>query len=340
MHESMTVTELSAQIILMLDGAMGTMIQSMPLRDEDFMTDGHTGLRGCNEVLNLSRPDLIGDIHLAYLRAGAHIVETNTFGANRFSLAEYGLDDHVHDINLAGDEIARFAVERFTEEHPGSPAYVAGVVGPSGKSASLSPSVDDPAFRDVVFSDFVDAFSEQIGALLDGNVDLLLIETVLILVGSGPGGGDANDGKPGQSVPDGLGDVQRTRAQNALGKDPGGFRRLLSPSPVLARIELLHRPQEMIPLSNGSLRAVHSGQRPSEARFPEWRCIYSQVPTPRIPVGSRVAAVVNIVGGCCVTHPITYGAREDCRAVAAGFGKPEKTACAERLDSMRQEQGS
>jgi 5-methyltetrahydrofolate--homocysteine methyltransferase len=348
MHESMTVTELSAQRILMLDGAMGTMIQSMPLRDEDFMTDGHTGLRGCNEVLNLSRPDLIGDIHLAYLRAGAHIVETNTFGANRFSLAEYGLDDHVHDLNLAGAEIARFAVERFTEEHPGSPAYVAGVVGPSGKSASLSPSVDDPAFRDVVFSDFVDAFSEQIGALLDGNVDLLLIETVFdtLVAKAALVAATQTMESRGRSVPLMVSATFSDKSGRTLsGQTLEAFVDSLSSFPLFSLgLNCSTGPQEMIPLVErlAACSPFRTSAHPN-AGFPDGDGIYSQSPGRLASLLEPVVArgLLNIVGGCCGTTPDHIAALAEIagRCRPRGSVKPENRLRLSGLDSMRQEQG-
>ena len=172
------LVKLAQQRVLILDGAMGTMIQKLPITAEDVTYEDLVPAIGCNEVLNLTRSDLICDIHLGYLRAGADIVETNTFGANALSLGEYGLASHVYDLNLAAAEIARTAVEIIEEEAPERFAFVAGVIGPTGKSATISASVDDPTYRDVTFDDFVSIYTEQIGALLDGKVDLLLIETV------------------------------------------------------------------------------------------------------------------------------------------------------------------
>ncbi|MFA6763522.1 MAG: methionine synthase [Sphaerochaetaceae bacterium] len=166
--------DLADKKILLLDGAMGTMIQSLPLTQEDF---GESDAK-CNEVLSLYRPDVIFDIHMAYLEAGADIIETNTFGANEFSLTHYGLQDQTYDLNLAAAEIARAAVEEYELHHPDTYCFVAGVIGPTGKTASFSPSVDDPTYRQYEFDDFVRIYRTQIDALLDGRVDLLLVETV------------------------------------------------------------------------------------------------------------------------------------------------------------------
>ncbi|MDD3366439.1 MAG: homocysteine S-methyltransferase family protein, partial [Sphaerochaetaceae bacterium] len=172
------LVRLAEQRVLVLDGAMGTMIQDIPLDDDDVTLADLKPNYGCNELLSLTRPDIIQSIHLDYIYAGADIIETNTFGANRFSLAEYGLEEYVYDVNLAAAEIAKSAVEIIEAEDEKRYVFIAGVVGPTGKAASFSSSVEDPAYREVTFHDFVAVYTEQIAALLDGGVDLLLIETV------------------------------------------------------------------------------------------------------------------------------------------------------------------
>ena len=127
------LVELADKKVLVLDGAMGTKLQKITLSDDDVTFGDNAPAHGCNELLNLTCSDEILDIHLSYLHAGADIIETNTFGANAFSLAEYGLSDHVYDINLAAVEIARAAVEMVESEEPARYAFVAGVVGPTGK---------------------------------------------------------------------------------------------------------------------------------------------------------------------------------------------------------------
>lgn len=172
--------------ILLLDGAMGTMIQKAKLQDEDFSlalfvetTDEERGVApGCNELLSINRPDIIFDIHKAYLDAGSDIIETNTFCANAFSLEEYGLEHSVYDLNLAACEIARQAVEAAEAEDESRYAFVAGVIGPTSRSLSFSPVVDDPAWRDANPDEFCKMYAQQVRALMDGRVDLLLIETV------------------------------------------------------------------------------------------------------------------------------------------------------------------
>lgn len=168
--------------ILVLDGAMGTMIQRRDLAEDDFRGDlfgGHpVKLAGDNDLLVLTRPDVIAGIHRSYLEAGADIIETDTFNAQAISQSEYGMSDHVRQINLAAARIARAEADRMSGLTPDRPRFVAGSIGPTGKTASLSPDVDDPAARDVDFDTLRDAYEEQIDALMEGGVDLLLVETV------------------------------------------------------------------------------------------------------------------------------------------------------------------
>src|SRR4051812_38852322 len=173
-----TLRELLDRRIVVLDGAMGTMVQTLGLADEAIWRGerfrNHThALKGCNDLLALTRPQAIEDIHFAFLRAGADIVETDTFTATSLALADYGLEGAVRDINLAAAQCARRAAER-AEKADGKPRWVAGSIGPTTKSASLSPDVNDPGARSVTFAELVASFGEQARALIEGGVDLLL----------------------------------------------------------------------------------------------------------------------------------------------------------------------
>lgn len=167
--------------ILLLDGAMGTMIQARGLEEADFHQGALAGfqglLKGDNDVLNLSRPDIISDIHRRYLDAGADIIETNTFNANRISQAEYHMESLVRDMNLQGARLARQAADEMGLKSPDRPRFVAGSVGPTSKSLSISSDVMDPAARSITFEILEQAFTEQMTALVEGGVDALLIET-------------------------------------------------------------------------------------------------------------------------------------------------------------------
>jgi len=174
--------ELFSRRIAILDGAMGTMIQRHPLTEEDFKGDRFKGhdrdLKGNNDLLSITRPDVIKGIHRAYFDAGSDIVETNTFSSTTISQADYALEDAVREINLAGAKVAREAAEECMAANPGRCLFVAGSVGPTNRTASMSPDVNNPGYRAVTFDSLVISYSEQIEALLDGGVDLLLLETV------------------------------------------------------------------------------------------------------------------------------------------------------------------
>jgi len=176
--------ELLAERILLLDGAMGTMVQALRLDERDIrgerFADHHKELKNFVDLLCLTRPDAVTDIHRAYLDAGSDIVETNTFGASHVGVADFELPTNiVREINLSAARCARQAVDEFTLRTPRKPRFVAGSIGPTGRTASISTSVDDPAFRNVTFDELVASYYEQIAALLEGGVDILLPETVI-----------------------------------------------------------------------------------------------------------------------------------------------------------------
>ena len=181
-HVKPDIRRLAAERILLLDGAMGTMIQQEGLEEADFrgemFRDHPFALKGDSDLLCLTRPDVIARIHRAYLDAGADIIETNTFNANAFSQADYGLSDAAYDINLAGARLARAVADEYTAKTPHKPRYVAGAMGPTNRSASLSPDVNDPGARNAAFDELKEAYAEQARGLLDGGVDLLLVETI------------------------------------------------------------------------------------------------------------------------------------------------------------------
>mgnify|MGYP002855357641 CR=1 FL=1 len=176
----MELKELIRERILILDGAMGTMIQSYGLTEADFrgsrFNDFKGQMKGNNDVLNLTRPDIVSDIHRRYLKAGADIIETNTFSSQRISEADYSLEDSAREMALEGARLARQAADEFSTEE--KPRFVAGSIGPTNKTCSMSPDVSDPAARDLTYDELFDAYKEQVYALVEGGVDALLIETI------------------------------------------------------------------------------------------------------------------------------------------------------------------
>jgi 5-methyltetrahydrofolate--homocysteine methyltransferase len=170
-----------AKEILFLDGAMGTMIQLYKLSEQDFkrgFVNHPVDLKGNSDVLNISRPDIIKEIHLQYLRAGAHIIETNTFNGTSVVQREYKLEHKVRDINLAAAQVARQAIDDYKKENPDRKCYVAGAFGPLNRTGSLSPDVNNPSYRAITYDEMVEAYYEQAKALVDGGVDILLPETI------------------------------------------------------------------------------------------------------------------------------------------------------------------
>ncbi len=176
------LVSLLQQRLLILDGAMGTMIQRHQLQESDYrgtrFADHPQDLKGNNDLLLLTRPDVIGGIHAEYLEAGADIIETCTFNATSLSQADYRLESIVYELNFAGARLAREACDAFTARTPGKPRFVAGVLGPTSRTASISPDVNDPGYRNVSFDQLVEAYTEAIQGLTDGGADILLVETI------------------------------------------------------------------------------------------------------------------------------------------------------------------
>jgi len=177
----MNITELLKERIMVLDGAMGTMIQRQNLTEEDFrgqrFSSHSKNLKGCNDILTLTKPEVLKNIHGAYLSAGSDIIATNTFNAQSVSLSDYGLEKYAYELNLEAAKLARTVAGEFIDRDPKWYRFVAGSVGPTNRSASMSPDVNNPAFRAITFDDLVNAYTEQVDGLMDGQVDLLILET-------------------------------------------------------------------------------------------------------------------------------------------------------------------
>ncbi len=178
----MQIQEILKNRILVLDGAMGTMIQRQKLEEEDFrkgwFENHHKPLKGNNDLLSLTRPEIIEDIHRQYFEAGADIAETNTFSGTTIAQADYDLEHAVYDINFHSAKIAKKVANEFTAKNPEKPRFVAGSIGPTNRTASISPDVNDPGFRAISYQELVTAYKQQVNALIDGGVDILLVETV------------------------------------------------------------------------------------------------------------------------------------------------------------------
>lgn len=170
--------------ILIIDGAMGTMIQKHSLNESDYRGERfahwHKDLKGNNDLLSITQPHIIKNIHLQYLQAGAHIIETNTFSAQKISMADYDMQDICYEMNVAAAVCAKKAVEEYLShsENKDKPCFIAGAIGPTNRTLSLSPDVNNPGYRAVTFDEVMDAYYEQIDGLVNGGIDVLLIETI------------------------------------------------------------------------------------------------------------------------------------------------------------------
>ncbi|MEP7256257.1 MAG: homocysteine S-methyltransferase family protein [Ferruginibacter sp.] len=177
-----TLQDCLKERILIIDGAMGTMIQRYKLEEKDYrgerFKDWHTDVKGNNDLLSITQPQIIEEIHKQYLKAGADIIETNTFSSTSIAQADYDMQSLAYELNVASAKCARNAADEYTSKDPTKPRFVAGAIGPLNKTLSLSPDVNNPGFRAVTFDTVAAAYTEQIKGLLDGGVDILLIETI------------------------------------------------------------------------------------------------------------------------------------------------------------------
>lgn len=182
-ESEMNIHQLLKERILVIDGAMGTMIQRHKLEEKDFrgerFKDHPYPLKGNNDLLSLTRPDIIKDIHRQYFEAGADIIETNTFSGTSIAQADYHLEHIVYELNFQSAKIAREVADEFTRKDPSRPRFVAGSMGPTNKTASLSPDVNNPGYRAISFDELAAAFKEQAKGLIDGGSDVLLLETII-----------------------------------------------------------------------------------------------------------------------------------------------------------------
>ena len=176
------IKEILQQRILILDGAMGTMLQRYKFTEEDFRGERFKNwehpLQGNNDLLSLTQPEAIAEVHRKYFAAGADIVETNTFSGTTIAMADYYMEDLVYELNYESARIAKIVADEFTAKEPHKPRFVAGSIGPTNKTASMSPDVNDPGFRAVSFDELRIAYKQQVEALLDGGADILLVETI------------------------------------------------------------------------------------------------------------------------------------------------------------------
>lgn len=315
-----------ARRIMILDGAMGTMIQRFRLGEAQYRGEGAQGLpeslrerlqalpgevKGNNELLSLSRPDVIRGIHEGYLAAGADIIETNTFGATSVAQEDYGMAEWVREMNLASARLARQACDRYAT--PDKPRFAAGALGPTPKTASISPDVNDPGARNITFDALAQAYGEQVEALVEGGVDLLLVETIFDTLNAKAAlfAIEAYFERSGQRLPVIIsGTVTDASGRILSGQTVGAFwasvrhARPLAVGLNCALGAALMKPyiQELARLAQGTFISCYPNaglpNPMSETGFDE-----TPADTSRLLHEFAAEGLVNIVGGCCGTTP-------------------------------------
>ena len=312
--------------ILILDGAMGTMIQRYRLdeagyRGDRFRDHGHD-LKGNNDLLVLSRPEIISEIHNAYFEAGADIAETNTFNAQAISQADYGLEDITYEMNVAAAKIARGAADAWTAKTPNKPRFVAGAVGPTNRTASISPDVNNPGFRNVSFDALVEAYATQTRGLIDGGADTILIETVFDTLNAKAAGYAVESvfDEVGVHLPIMIsGTITDLSGRNLSGQTPEAFwysMQHLKPFSIglncsFGAEQLRPSVDEMARVADTLVSVYPNAGLPNEMGE------YDESPEFMAGLLEEWArdGLINIVGGCCGTTP------DHIRAIAAAVSK-------------------
>ncbi len=310
----MNFNEILQSRILILDGAMGTMIQRYGLTEADFrgerFTDFPVLLKGNNDLLSITKPNVIEEIHRAYLEAGADIVETNTFNANAISMQDYRMKDLVREMNLASARLARKCADEFSKKTPNKPRFVAGSIGPTNKTASMSPNVENPMYRSVTFDEMKAAYKEQMEALIEGGVDMLFIETVFDTLNAKAAIFAAKEiaEETGKNTPLAISVSLSDKAGRTLsGQTLGAFiTSVAHAEPLALGLNCSFGPEEMLPyLKEVARTSPFFVVAFPNAGLPNLLGEYDETP-------ERMAAaiktfidegLVNIIGGCCGTTP-------------------------------------
>ena len=312
--------------ILILDGAMGTMIQRYKLDESGYtgerFKDHPRDLKGNNDLLVLTQPEIISEIHNAYLEAGADIVETNTFNAQAVSQSDYGLENYAYEMNLAAARLAREAAEAWTKKTPEKPRFVAGAIGPTNRTASISPDVNNPGFRNVSFDELVEAYATQTRGLIEGGADAILIETVFDTLNAKAAGFAV------QQVLDELGvrlpvmisgTITDLSGRNLSGQTPEAFWYSMQHlEPFSIGLNCSFGAEQLRPSVDemAHVAATYVSVYPN-AGLPNEMGEYDETPQHMAGLLEEWArdGLINIVGGCCGTTP------DHIRAIAAAVSK-------------------
>jgi 5-methyltetrahydrofolate--homocysteine methyltransferase len=314
------IKEILKERILVLDGAMGTMIQSYSLTEDDFrgeiLAAHDMPVKGNNDLLSITRPDIIEEIHDSFLEAGADIIETNTFSSNSISQADYKCEHLVFNLNKRSAQIAKKSAEKYSKINPDKPRFVAGSMGPTTRTASMSPDVNDPSYRNITFEELAESYSEQVRALIEGGVDLLLIETITDSLNCKAAIFAISNlfDELGVEIPLMIsGTIVDLSGRTLSGQTIEAFNISISHAPNLLSVGLncaLGSEQMRSHISDLSHVATCNVSLYPNAGLPDEFGEYTESPEFMAKIIKEYASegFVNIVGGCCGTRPEHIGA--------------------------------
>lgn len=322
------IKEVLKERILILDGAMGTMLQRHKFTEVDFRGERFKNwehpLQGNNDLLSITQPEAIADVHRQYFAAGADIVETNTFSGTTIAMADYFLEDFVYELNYESAKIARKVADEFTAKEPNKPRFVAGSIGPTNKTASMSPDVNDPGFRAVSFDELRIAYKQQVEALLDGGVDLLLVETIFDTLNAKAALFAIEEVKEERNIDVPImvsGTITDASGRTLSGQTAEAFLISISHIPVLSvGFNCALGASQLVPhLEVLSAKTNYAVSAHPNAGLPNAFGEYDESPEKMAAQIKEYAekGLVNIVGGCCGTTP------EHIKAIAEVVGKYE-----------------
>ncbi|APQ16618.1 homocysteine S-methyltransferase family protein [Maribacter hydrothermalis] len=308
------IKEILKERILILDGAMGTMLQRYKFTEEDFrgerFKDWEHPLQGNNDLLSLTQPEAIAEVHRKYFEAGADIVETNTFSGTTIAMADYYMEDLVYELNYESARIAKMVADEFTKKEPNKPRFVAGSIGPTNKTASMSPDVNDPGFRAISFDELRIAYKQQVEALLDGGSDVLLVETIFDTLNAKAALFAIEEVKEERNIDVPImvsGTITDASGRTLSGQTAEAFLISISHIPILSvGFNCALGANQLVPhLEVLSTKSEHAVSAHPNAGLPNAFGEYDETPEQMAEQIKEYAekGLVNIVGGCCGTTP-------------------------------------
>lgn len=308
------IKEILKERILILDGAMGTMLQRYKFTEEDFrgerFKDWEHPLQGNNDLLSLTQPEAIADVHRKYFAAGADIVETNTFSGTTIAMADYFMEDLVYELNYESARIAKMVADEFTKKEPNKPRFVAGSIGPTNKTASMSPDVNDPGYRAISFDELRIAYKQQVEALLDGGSDILLVETIFDTLNAKAALFAIEEVKEERNIDVPImvsGTITDASGRTLSGQTAEAFLISISHIPILSvGFNCALGANQLVPhLEVLSTKSEHAVSAHPNAGLPNAFGEYDETPAQMAEQIKEYAekGLVNIVGGCCGTTP-------------------------------------